>query len=84
MAKIGWEIMKHPPCSSDLVPSDFHLFRPMKVHLGGGGQKFVIGDELKHGVLNWLHSEGKILYVLESATCQGDGESFKVVGELNL
>jgi histone-lysine N-methyltransferase SETMAR len=38
LATIGWEIMKHPPCSSDLAPSDFHLFGPMKVHLGG--QKF--------------------------------------------
>jgi histone-lysine N-methyltransferase SETMAR len=25
VATIGWEIMKHPPCSSDLAPSDFCL-----------------------------------------------------------
>jgi histone-lysine N-methyltransferase SETMAR len=24
--KMGWEILKHPPHSPDLAPSDFHLF----------------------------------------------------------
>ncbi|GFS91927.1 mariner Mos1 transposase [Trichonephila clavipes] len=26
----GWEPIDHPPCSPDLAPSDFHLFRYLK------------------------------------------------------
>ncbi|GFO10802.1 transposase [Plakobranchus ocellatus] len=31
----GWEILPHPAHSPDLAPSDFHLFGPLKRHLGG-------------------------------------------------
>lgn len=47
---LGWEIMSHPPYNSDSLPSDFNLFGPMRVHLGG--QKFHTDNELKPGVLN--------------------------------
>jgi hypothetical protein len=40
--------------------SDFHLFEPMKVHLGG--QKFQPDYELRCGVLNWLHNQDKTIY----------------------
>ena len=30
-----WGILEHPPCSPDLVPSDYHLFLTLKEHLGG-------------------------------------------------
>jgi hypothetical protein len=52
LTTMGWEIMNHPPYSLDLVLSSFHLFGPMKVHLGG--HKFQTEDELKHIILNWL------------------------------
>jgi histone-lysine N-methyltransferase SETMAR len=35
---LKYEVLKHPPYSPDLAPSDFHLFGPMKEHLQG--QKF--------------------------------------------
>jgi hypothetical protein len=44
------EVMNHPSYSPDLVPSDVHLFGPLKVRLGG--QIFQTDDELKCGVLN--------------------------------
>jgi hypothetical protein len=53
---MGWEIMSHPPYNQDLAPSNIHLLGPMEVHLG---QKFQTDDELKCGVLNWLHSQEK-------------------------
>jgi histone-lysine N-methyltransferase SETMAR len=49
-AKIGWEIMNHPPYSPDLAPSYFNLLGPVKVHLGG--QKLLTDDKLECGVLN--------------------------------
>jgi hypothetical protein len=53
---MGWEIMNHHPHNPDLASSDFHLFGPMKVYLGG--QKFQTDDEL----LNWLCGQDKTLY----------------------
>jgi hypothetical protein len=60
LAAVGWEIRNHLPYKPDLAPSDFHLFEPMMVHLEG--QKFQTDDELKHSVLNWLHSQDKTFY----------------------
>ncbi|GFO46617.1 histone-lysine N-methyltransferase SETMAR [Plakobranchus ocellatus] len=35
LQRYGWEIFPHPAHSPDLAPSDFHLFGPLKRHLGG-------------------------------------------------
>jgi hypothetical protein len=59
-ATVGWEIINQPLYSTDLTPSDFHLFGLVKLHLGG--QKFQTDDELKCSVLNWLCSQDKTLY----------------------
>jgi hypothetical protein len=57
LATMGWEIITDLPYSPDLALSDFSLFGPMKVHLGG--PKFQTGDELKLCVLNWRRSQGE-------------------------
>jgi len=51
LAKSKWDVFDHPPCSLDLAPSDFHLFRQLKVHLDG--QRFVDDDEVKSEVNDW-------------------------------
>jgi hypothetical protein len=33
--KNGWDLLSHPPYSTDLAPSDYHLFGPLKDHLRG-------------------------------------------------
>jgi histone-lysine N-methyltransferase SETMAR len=33
--ELQWELLEHPPYSTDLALSDFHLFGPLKNHLGG-------------------------------------------------
>jgi histone-lysine N-methyltransferase SETMAR len=40
-----WEILLHPAYSPDLVPSDFHLFSPVKDALGG--KRFRADNEIK-------------------------------------
>ncbi|GFO09586.1 histone-lysine N-methyltransferase SETMAR [Plakobranchus ocellatus] len=35
LQRYGWEILPHPAHSPDLAPSVFHLFGPLKRHLGG-------------------------------------------------
>ena len=44
----------YPPNSSDLAPSDYHLFTKMKVWLAT--QRFHTNEELMDGVNNWLHN----------------------------
>ncbi|GFR83669.1 histone-lysine N-methyltransferase SETMAR [Elysia marginata] len=35
LQRYGWEIFPHTAQNSYLIPSDFHLFGPLKCHLGG-------------------------------------------------
>ncbi|GFX13025.1 hypothetical protein TNCV_2356811 [Trichonephila clavipes] len=39
-----WEVLDHPPCSPDLIPSDFHLFRDLKKHLEGQNFRLILGS----------------------------------------
>ena len=48
---LKFELLKRPPYSPNLAPSDFHLFGPMKEHLPG--QKFAY-DEVMEAVQSWL------------------------------
>jgi histone-lysine N-methyltransferase SETMAR len=48
---LKFEVLKHPPCSPDLAPSDFNLFGPIKEHLLG--QKFADDNEVMEAVQSW-------------------------------
>jgi histone-lysine N-methyltransferase SETMAR len=50
----NWEIFDRPRYSTDLAPSDYHLFTKMKVWLAT--QRFRTKEELMNGVNNWLHN----------------------------
>jgi histone-lysine N-methyltransferase SETMAR len=43
------EVLEHPPYSSDLAPSDYDLFGPLKNHLGG--RRFADDKEVEMEVL---------------------------------
>jgi hypothetical protein len=43
-----WELLEHPPYSPDFAPTDFHLFGPLKEHLGG--KRFADDEEVETGV----------------------------------
>ena len=30
LTELGWEVLMHPPYSSNLAPSDYHLFRSLQ------------------------------------------------------
>ncbi|GFN80857.1 histone-lysine N-methyltransferase SETMAR [Plakobranchus ocellatus] len=52
LQRYGWEIQPHPAHSPDLAPSDFHLFGPLKRHLGG--MAFETEDDLISELRNWF------------------------------
>ncbi|GFO01410.1 exosome component 10 [Plakobranchus ocellatus] len=52
LQRYGWEILPHPAHSPDLAPSDFHLFGPLKRHLGG--MAFKTEDDLISELRNWF------------------------------
>ena len=58
--KFHWEFLEHPPYSPDLVPSDFHLFSPLKKFLAG--QRFTCDDEVKAAVRQWFRSQTADFY----------------------
>jgi len=43
-----------------MAPSDFHLFRPMKEHLGG--QKFADDNKVMEAVQSWLKATQKAFF----------------------
>jgi hypothetical protein len=55
-----WELLEHLPYSPDLAPSDFHLFGPLKNHLGG--ERFADDEEVETEVRSWLRQESKDFY----------------------
>ena len=54
---LKFEVLKRPPYSPDLAPSDFHLFAPMKEQLWG--QKFADDNEVMEAVQSWLKATPK-------------------------
>ncbi|BFZ13360.1 hypothetical protein BsWGS_16399 [Bradybaena similaris] len=57
---LGWKILEHPPYSPDLAPSDFHLFGPLKTHLGG--KHFATDAEVECEVKMWLKKQSTQFY----------------------
>jgi histone-lysine N-methyltransferase SETMAR len=45
LKEMDMDILPHPAYSPDLVPSDFHLFSPLKEALGA--KRFRAGNEVK-------------------------------------
>jgi len=45
LEEMHWKVLPHPTYSPDLAPSNFHLFSPLKVALGG--KKFRADNEVK-------------------------------------
>ena len=61
LCDLKFEVLKHPPYSPDLAPSDFHLFGPMKEHLRG--HKFADDDKVMEAVQSWLKATPKSFFL---------------------
>jgi len=58
---LKFEVLKHPPYSLDLAPSDFHLFGQMKEYLRG--HKFADDNKVMEAVQSWLKAMPKIFFL---------------------
>ena len=58
---LKFEVLKHPPYSPNMAPSDFHLFGPMKEHLWG--QKFADDNDVMQAVQSWLKAMPKSFFL---------------------
>jgi len=59
--KLKWNILPHPPYSSDFAPSDCYLFGPLKGHLGR--KLFRNNEEVIWDVQEWLHWQPKDFFL---------------------
>jgi hypothetical protein len=60
LLKLKWDVLPHPPYSSDLAPSDYHLFGSKKGVLGG--KRFRNNDEFIADVQIWIHKQPKTFF----------------------
>jgi hypothetical protein len=64
--ELQWGLPEHLPYNldlapnPDLAPSDFHLFGPLKNHLGG--QRFTDDEKVEMEVRKWLRQQSKDFY----------------------
>jgi hypothetical protein len=54
LRRYNWEVLDHFLYSPDLAPSDFHLFGPLKNHLGG--RRFATDVEVQQAAMSWLQA----------------------------
>uniref|UniRef100_A0A8R1DUV9 HTH_48 domain-containing protein n=1 Tax=Caenorhabditis japonica TaxID=281687 RepID=A0A8R1DUV9_CAEJA len=55
LQELNWDTVPHPPYSPDIAPSDYHLFRPLKLFLKN--KRFAKYEELKMAVLDFFDSQ---------------------------
>ena len=53
---LKWNVLPHPPYSPDLAVPEYHLFVPLKEHMGG---KRIRNEEVMQNVQDWLHWQPK-------------------------
>ena len=60
LLKLGWIIIPHPAYSSDLAPTDYHLFRSLSHHLRE--KKFDDKNDVKTDVANFFGQKAQDFY----------------------
>ena len=60
LLELGWEVMPHPPYSSDLAPSNYYLFRSLQNHLNG--KTFESNEAVKNELIQFITSKNQNFY----------------------
>ena len=70
---LQWEVLSHPPYSSDITPFDFHLFRSKTHDLAD--QRFHSYEEPKKWIDSWIASKDMSFF----RYCQKNGRKWSLV-----
>ncbi|GFX46203.1 mariner Mos1 transposase [Trichonephila clavipes] len=57
---LGWEILGHPPYSTDIAPSDYYLFRSIQNY--PMGKKFKSFESVSKTVVGYFNSKDENFY----------------------
>uniref|UniRef100_A0A8R1HTT8 Histone-lysine N-methyltransferase SETMAR n=1 Tax=Caenorhabditis japonica TaxID=281687 RepID=A0A8R1HTT8_CAEJA len=58
--ELNWDTVPHPPYSPDIAPSEYHIFRPIKLFLKE--KRFAKYGDLKMAVFDFFDSQfGRVL-----------------------
>uniref|UniRef100_A0A2M4C4G5 Putative mariner mos1 transposase n=1 Tax=Anopheles marajoara TaxID=58244 RepID=A0A2M4C4G5_9DIPT len=57
---LKWDILPHPPYSSDIAPSDYYLFRSMSNDLAE--QRFHSYEDIKKWIDGWIAAKDEQFY----------------------
>ena len=60
LLNLVWEVMPHPPYSSDLAPSDYHFFRSLQNHLNR--KTFDSNEAAKNELIQFFASKNQTFY----------------------
>ena len=60
--QFGWEVFPHLPWSSDVAPSDYHLFLSLRNYSSNKYYEYEDSDELKSDVISFLESKPTTFY----------------------
>ncbi|EZA51242.1 Histone-lysine N-methyltransferase SETMAR, partial [Ooceraea biroi] len=60
LLQLGWDVLPHPPYSSDLAPSDYHLFRSLQNSLNN--VNFDSNEGVKNHLLQFFVNKEKDFY----------------------
>jgi len=63
LRELGWEVLMHPPYSSDIAPSDYHLFRSLQNFLNG--KNFKNDDGIKSHLVQFFADKNQQFYERE-------------------
>lgn len=57
LREFEWEVLCHPPNSTDIAPSDFHIYRPLQTSLYE--KKFTSVDECKSYISRFFEEKNR-------------------------
>ena len=76
IAEVGWEILSHPPYSSDIAPSDYHLFLSLQNFLAKNSKMKKMSN--KHW-FNFSHQKMKHFSKMEYTNCPHAGNRSLII-----
>ena len=58
--ELGWDVLKHPPYSPDVAPSDYHLFRSLEHFLRG--KRFTKDEDVQTALSEFFDQKSPAFY----------------------